>query len=124
MEKRTIIAVLISIIILLVWSRFFTPRRTPPVEREITPAPEREKKVEEIETEPGVTPRSLELNRQAKRVVVITATSRIVLTTQGARVLEWSIKEKGDTVDLVLESFRGQGILPLDLEIELSLIHI
>jgi len=118
MEKRTIIAVLISIIILLAWSRFFTPRRTPPPEREITPAREREKKVEEIETEPGVTPRSLELNRQARRVVVITATSRIVLTPQGARVLEWSIKEKGDTVDLVLESFRDQGILPLALEIE------
>ncbi|MCJ7645762.1 membrane protein insertase YidC [bacterium] len=118
MEKKTILAVLISMIILLVWARFFTPRRTPPIEREVTPVPEGEKKVEGIEREVIVGPRVSEPNREAKRVVVITDTSRIVLTTQGARVLEWSIKEKGDTVDLVLESFRSQGILPLELEIE------
>jgi len=118
MEKRTILAVLISMIILLVWSRFFAPQRTPPIERKVTPAPEGEKKVEEIAAEARLGPKSLEVKREAKRVVVITGTSRIVLTTQGARVLEWSIREKGETVDLVLESFRSQGILPLDLEID------
>ena len=118
MEKRTILAVVISMIILLVWSRVFTPRRTPPVERKVAPAPERVERAEEIEREARVAPRALELDREAKRVVVITHTSRIVLTTEGARVLGWSIKEEGDKVDLVLESFRSQGILPLDLEIE------
>jgi len=118
MEKRTILAVLISMIILLVWSRFFTHQRTTPVRKEVVPATEKEKRVEEVETEAGISLPSGKLDREARRVVVITATSRIVLTTQGARVLEWSIKEKGDAVDLVLESFRSQGILPIDLEIE------
>jgi len=118
MEKRTILAVLISMVILLVWARFFTPRRTPPVEKKVAPIPGGEEKVQEVERKARVAPQSLGLNIKVKRVVVITDTSRIVLTTQGARVLEWSIKEKGETVDLVLESFRSQGILPLDLEIE------
>ncbi|MFB0527895.1 MAG: membrane protein insertase YidC, partial [bacterium] len=118
MEKRTILAVVVSMIILLVWSRFFTPQRTPPVEREVAPVPEREERGEEIEREGRVSPRALQVDKEAKRVVVITETSRIVLTTQGARVVEWSIKEKEDKVDLVLESFRNQGILPLNLEIE------
>jgi len=118
MEKRTIIAVVICMLVLLVWSRFFTPRRTPPVERKVAPAPEREEMVEEFETEAGVAPPALELNKRAKRVVVTTGTSRIVLTTQGARVVEWSIKEKGNAVDLVLDNLRSEGILPLDLEIE------
>jgi len=115
MEKKTILAVVISMIILLVWSRFL---RTPPVEKKVAPVPEREERMEEIEREARVSPRALQVDKEAKRVVVITDTSRIVLTTQGARVLEWSIKEKGNAVDLVLESFRSQGILPLDLEIE------
>lgn len=115
MEKKTILAVVISMIILLVWSRFL---RTPPVEKKVAPVPEREERVEEIEREARVSPRALQIDKEAKRIVVITDTSRIVLTTQGARVLEWSIKEKGNAVDLVLESFRSQGILPLDLEIE------
>jgi len=118
MEKRTILAVLISMIILLVWSRFFTPQRITPVRKEVVPATEKEKRVEEVRTEAGISLPSGKLDREAKRVVVITDTSRIVLTTQGARVEEWSIKEKGGVVDLVLESFRSQGILPLDLEIE------
>ncbi|MFQ5866721.1 MAG: membrane protein insertase YidC [bacterium] len=118
MEKRTILVVVISMIILLVWQRFFTPRRTPSVERGVAPAPERVESVEEIGTGARVSPGPLELKREARRVVIITDTSRIVLTTQGARVLEWSIKEKGDKVDLVLESFRSRGLLPLDLEIE------
>ncbi len=118
MEKRTIIAVLISVGILLVWSKFFAPRRTVTDERRVAPAPEIEEKVEEIETEPGVISRPEELTIQAKPVVIITATSRIVLTTEGARVMEWSIKEKGNMVDLVLEALRSQGILPLDLEID------
>lgn len=118
MEKRTILVVVISMIILLVWSRFFTPRRTPPLEKKVAPVTEREERVEEIEREARVSPRALQLDRETKRVVVITDTSRIVLTAQGARVLEWSIKEKEEKVDLVLESFRSQGILPLDLEIE------
>jgi YidC/Oxa1 family membrane protein insertase len=118
MEKRTILAVIISMIILLVWSRFFTPQRRIPVREEVVPATEKGKRMEKVETEPGRALSSGELNREARRVVVITDTSRIVLTTQGARVEKWSIKEKGKEVDLVLESFRSQGILPLDLEIE------
>ena len=118
MEKKTILAVVISMIILLAWSRFFTPRRTPPVEREVTPVPEREERGEEIERERGVSPGAIQLDKEAKRVVVVTDSSRIVLTTQGARVREWYIKEKEDKVDLVLEKLRSQGILPLDLEIE------
>ena len=115
MEKKTILAVVISMIILLVWSRFLRP---PPVEKKVAPVTEREERVEEIDREARVSPRALQLDKEAKRVVVVTDTSRIVLATQGARVLEWSIKEKEDKIDLVLESFRSQGILPLDLEIE------
>ncbi|TET41209.1 MAG: hypothetical protein E3J63_02370 [Elusimicrobia bacterium] len=115
MEKKTILAVVISMVILLVWSRFLRP---PPVEKKVAPVPEREERVEEIEREARVSPRALQLDKEAKRIVVVTDTSRIVLTTQGARVLEWSIKEKEGKIDLVLESFRSQGILPLDLEIE------
>ncbi|MDH5662129.1 MAG: membrane protein insertase YidC [Elusimicrobiota bacterium] len=118
MEKKTIIAVVVSLIILLVWSRFFSPRRTPPGEREVTPVPEREERAQEIEREERVAPRVLPLDEEAKPVIVVTDSSRIVLTTQGARVREWSIKEKEDKVDLVLEKLRSEGILPLDLEIE------
>ncbi|MDH5174186.1 MAG: membrane protein insertase YidC, partial [Elusimicrobiota bacterium] len=118
MEKKTIIAVVVSLIILLVWSRFFSPRRTPPGEREVTPVPEREERAQEIEREARVAPRVLPLDEEAKPVIVVTDSSRIVLTTQGARVREWSIKEKEDKVDLVLEKLRSEGILPLDLEIE------
>jgi len=118
MEKRTILAVIISMLILLVWARFFAPRRPLPREKEVLTAPEREIIPEEMEKEGKIGPKGLELAREAKQVLVITDTSRIVLTGQGARILEWSIKEKEGEVDLVLENFRSQGMLPLDLEIE------
>jgi len=118
MDKRTILAVVISMVILLVWARFFPPQRVPSGERKVAPARERGAEVEEVRAGARAGLKSLELDREAKRVVVTTGTSRIVLTTQGARVLEWSIKEKGNTVDLILDSLRSEGVLPLDLEIE------
>ena len=102
MGKRTIIAVVLSTIVLLLWYRM-----NPPKQVQVTPVVEKETAVENIEEEIPSKGEILSLagkkENKVKQVLVKTRTSEIILSTQGASILSWKIREEEEreSVDLV-----------------------
>lgn len=94
MEKKTVLAVILSLIILLVWYRFFVPKISPPVSTPVTPLskPLGEKSAQEIPLARG------------GEIPFQLGETRIVFNTAGAGMKEWVIKEKNNEVNLVLDS--------------------
>ncbi len=88
MNKRTILAVIISFLILVVWSRFFGP------------APQDTEQGQNTDTEQSniakqeTIPIHEQEQRRVQEIIVETETCKILLSTQGASIIEWKIKEK------------------------------
>jgi YidC/Oxa1 family membrane protein insertase len=113
MEKRALLAVIISLIILVFYQQYFTPAppetvkekapqgKTPekaqPAEK-ATPTPAPVRPTEAIRTQPG------------KDIIVDTPLYTAVFDTRGARLKSWKVKKYADKI--------GHGAKPIDLATE------
>jgi len=116
MEKRTLIAVVLSIVILVGWSYFFQPKQTPQ-----QPAPvEQTKPVEKAGTEtavsepapqiPGQTP--LPADETGSDVTVETDLYKAVFSTKGATVKSWQLKKYADKNGMPVVLLKETGYVP------------
>ncbi|MFH1238487.1 MAG: membrane protein insertase YidC [bacterium] len=115
MEKRALLAVILSTVVLLAWYRLFMPAAPN------TTAPNKEIKTEQkeqISPAPAVTlPVVSQPKKETKEITVKTKTSQIILTTRGAALVSWTLKEeqgsKGrEEVDLVINKEPQLATLP------------
>ena len=110
MERRVFVAILLSFAVLYGYQALFVPPPKPtvkvvePKERAAQTTPEATPRVVEqpiTEHEPGAHVS----DKEEREIVVETATSEVVLTNRGGRVLHWRLKDyrdaRGNPVDLV-----------------------
>ena len=122
MEKRTLLAFFLSILVIIAWYAFFSPKQVPQREEGKITEPD-------ISTQPikplqpkiagQVSPgskRAESIDLESQEIEVETEKARIILTSQGARVLHWYIKERKGDVDLVMN--QKSGFLPFALRME------
>jgi YidC/Oxa1 family membrane protein insertase len=140
MEKNAILAIVLSILILIGWQLLFVaPRQQQLLEEERAKQEELAKQKTPTELgqsqPPGEqmqgTPAPIEggllspeilqrqLNEDAQKIVIETPLLHVILTTQGARILEWKVKAHKDvhreSVDLVSEDSLRLARLPLEI---------
>lgn len=127
MEKNTILAIVLSIVVLLAWYMLFPPAQRPVQQEQSTQeegleseqprSPVEEPQETSIPVEgflplPDVSQR--QLSEDAQKVVVDTPLFYAVLTTQGARVTEWRIKKYPNNIPKLTErafvELRKEGI--------------
>jgi YidC/Oxa1 family membrane protein insertase len=131
MERNTILAVVLSVLVLLVWYIVFPPSQPEVPQQapqEVSPGVEQE--TSSSETPSGMAPSGKavipsasgshrQLSEDAEKISVDTPLLSVVLTTEGARLLEWKLKAHQDTnedlVDLVSNDARTLGLLPLQV---------
>jgi YidC/Oxa1 family membrane protein insertase len=135
MEKRAILAIVLSMMVILIWQLVFAPARKkePAVPQEI------EKSMVEEEGEArigeGVPDPSEPGDREIQDVIVETPLYRAVFTTAGGRLRSWTLKEYMDRVETVvlwrrkeqkppkpveMVTVRDLEDLPLETEIRLN----
>jgi YidC/Oxa1 family membrane protein insertase len=112
MERRVFIAILLSFAVLYGYQALFVPPQKPAVDvvekKEPTPPPAAESVAETPtapEPPPGPEPNAQVSETDEREIVVDTATSQVVLTNRGGRILHWRLKNYRDSagamVDLV-----------------------
>ncbi len=108
MEKRAILAIILSAVILFIWYAINPPK--PSQKTKIESVKEKgmiTKKERELPVKQKILPLLEEQQKKVKKIMVETKTSRIVLSSQGASVVSWEIKEqykeKWEDMDLVIE---------------------
>lgn len=118
MDKRTLIAVILSLIVLIGWSYFFPekpvpPKKAPPEEvpQPLKPVPsvqaEREQTVPEIPLESPVTGDS-----KAHDIIVETDLYRAVFSSQGAIVKSWELKNYKSKEEMPVILLDKPGVIP------------
>jgi YidC/Oxa1 family membrane protein insertase len=116
MEKRTLLAVVLSIVILVGWSYFFQPKPVP----QQTPPAEQAKPTEKAMPEesasvpsPQITVQPLLAEEKAEsEVTVETDLYRAVLSTRGAVVKSWQLKKYLNKSGKPLMLIEKAGIVP------------
>ncbi len=102
MEKKTILAIVLSMLVIMIWQLMFSPSAKKPVPGE-EPA---EKRVTEISREEGskeeMAIRVDEGRGEVRDVVVETPLYRAVFTTEGGGLKSWTLKEYKDRVETVV----------------------
>jgi len=102
MQRNVILATILSLLVILVWYRFFLPRFSPPMtETEKPPLLEKRSVIPPpLELRPEVKEREEVIT--AKEITVDLGKKNLTFTTAGAGVKHWILKEKNKTIDLVL----------------------
>ncbi len=97
MQKNVILATILSLLVIFIWSRFFLPRFSPPMTGMKTlPVSEKENTVslpQELKTKNDKVEKEIPLDLGKKS---------IVFTTAGAGIKHWVLKEDNEIIDLVL----------------------
>jgi YidC/Oxa1 family membrane protein insertase len=111
MERRVFVAILLSFAVLYGYQALFVPPQKPtvdvvePKERAAQPVPQATPQVVEQLPPAEQEPAAQVSDSAERKIVVETATSEIVLTNRGGRVLNWRLKDyrdgEGNPVDLV-----------------------
>jgi YidC/Oxa1 family membrane protein insertase len=135
MEKRTILAIILSMLVIMIWQLIFAPPpkkplpEEEPIEKRVAKERKEEGRSEEIREALG------EREGVLRDVVVETPLYRAVFTTGGARLRKWTLKEYKDRVETVvlwrrkeMESpkpvemigVEGSEDLPLATEVEIG----
>lgn len=113
MEKRALLAVIISLIILIIYQQYFAPPlpESPKEKAEKTVPGEKAAPVEEKKTAPPMStplPAKEELRVQpGKNITVETPLYIAIFDTRGARLKSWQVKKYMDKI--------GEGAKPVDL---------
>lgn len=111
MEKRTILAIVLSTIVLVIWAYFFqpkyTPRPTPP--RQVKPE-ETVATVKEIQPLPSVSPE--QQTEAGVDVIVETDLYRAVFSTKGAVIRSWELKKYKDNDGMPVVLLKKPGMIP------------
>lgn len=113
MEKRALLAVIISLIILVIYQQYFAPplpeapkgqvEKTAPVEKA---APGEEKKIPPPQPKPLPIKEEIKI-QPGKNVTVETPLYTAIFDTRGARLKSWQVKKYMDKI--------GEGAKPIDL---------
>jgi YidC/Oxa1 family membrane protein insertase len=122
MEKRALLAVIISLIILVIWQYYFAPAppetgKEKPAQEKVLPAgqaeeevgralPQEGKRPEAVPATPAEAPQEIRA-LPGKDITVDTPLYTAVFDTRGARLKGWKVKNYLDRI--------GQGAKPLDL---------
>lgn len=124
MEKRALIAAVLSIAVLVIWQFFFAlPVPAPGAPVTTTAESSRPPAVPGATVPPAATEgASAPIAAAAKEEFrLITATQDIRMTNEGGRITWWRLKkytvEKDIPVDLIPEQARAAGFLPLQIEV-------
>ena len=125
MERNTLLAIVLSILVMIGWFLLFPPPQPQAPQNQPAPAGTAEVGLPQAVATPvvGVLPAPAAaqrpLNPEARHLSVDTPFLHVVLTTQGARLLEWKLKTHKDPtgalVDLVSTDARQIGQLPLEV---------
>ena len=110
MEKRAVVAIIMSMLVLSVWVKFFSPARKEMVKESAVKTEQKketvtlsEKEIEKVE--------EIKVGAKGKEIIVETDKILASLSTLGGGINGWSIKEKGSWISLLLEE---QTAAPLD----------
>ncbi len=99
MEKNVVLAVILSLLVIFIWSVLFTPRFSPPLrEREIVSQAER---VGTVSFPSELKPK---IEKKGEEITVNLGKKNLTFTTHGAAVKHWIVNEKNIQIDLVLET--------------------
>jgi YidC/Oxa1 family membrane protein insertase len=113
MEKRTLLAIALSILVLIVWSYFFAPKPPPPKKLRPAGPPEIQKKAEpvkrlEIPPQPPGETRGL----VGEEITVETDLYRAVFSTKGAIIKRWELKKYKDKTGAPVVLLKTPGGIP------------
>jgi YidC/Oxa1 family membrane protein insertase len=127
MERRVFVAILLSFAVLYGYQALFVPQQKPaidvvePKERPAQTAPQATPHIVEAPA-PESEPAAQISEPAAREIVVQTATSEVVLTNQGGRILHWRLKEyrdaEGKYVDLVPSDVPADQAKPFTLVVD------
>ncbi|UCH82277.1 MAG: membrane protein insertase YidC [Nitrospiraceae bacterium] len=118
MEKRTILAVVLSVSILLIWSYLFPTKQAP---QRPAPLPEQQAPVQTdtpTQAPPVHQPPSIPVQPiapaygEGEEVTVETDLYRAVFSTRGAIVTSWELKEYDDKNGNPVSLLRARGVVP------------
>ncbi|MCK5533934.1 membrane protein insertase YidC [bacterium] len=117
MEKRAVIAVILSVLVMGIWLKLFPPQKKLPeeiskqeIQKKVTVVGETVKRKEiKAATEPVAEER--QIREEGKDIIVQTDNILVSFSTIGGGIKDWSIKEKGAWTSLVLKE--GESA-PLD----------
>jgi YidC/Oxa1 family membrane protein insertase len=118
MDKRTLLAVILSLIILLGWSYFFQQKPVPqkPMPAEETPLPLEPGPALEAEKERPSMPTRVEpvvpVDTIASDVVIETDLYKAVFSTRGAIIKYWELKTFKDKDDMPVVLLKESGVIP------------
>ncbi len=130
MEKNTIVAIVLSLVVILAWNFLYVMPQQQRLEEQQarmreqqaqTPSPvapvQPQMPVTTGIPSAGISPRAL--NEQAEKIVVETPLLRVTLSAQGGRALSWQMlahkAADGQPVELVSDDARQRGQLPLEV---------
>ncbi|HKY31522.1 MAG TPA: membrane protein insertase YidC [Candidatus Polarisedimenticolia bacterium] len=130
MEKRALVAVLLSVAVIVLWQIFFIPPVTqgpsvPPPAAESSgaaPGPGEAEPPAPVEGPPAPTPAAEAIQAEAaEEFRLITGTQDVRLTNQGGRVTWWRLPrytlDEGRPVDLIPEQAAAADVLPLQVKL-------
>jgi len=122
MEKRAILAITLSILVLIVWSYFFAPRPVPQSKKVKQANQAMTQKELKSEEKVEITPQPLketEEDVQGEDIVVETDLYRAVFSTKGAVIKQWELKMYKDRIGAPVKLLHEPGlILPLSILLE------
>ena len=118
MDKRTILAIILSMIVILVWQLMFAPeRKEPPVVEEEARSVAKERRQDESAKEVTGYVEEDEKELKVRDVVVDTTLYRAVFTTDGGSLKSWTLKDYKDSVEKVVLLRRTEVKPPQPVEL-------
>jgi len=115
MEKRTLLAVILSLFILLGWSYFFQQKPAP---QKVNPVEQTPQKTEDIVKNATIQPQPVPAEQPATMaaaasdVVIETDLYKAVFSTEGAVVKSWELKTYKDSAQKPVVLLMGPGAVP------------
>lgn len=108
MERRALLAVVLSILVLIAYSYFFQPK---PVQRQ-PETPGQGKPLPETQTAKPVPLPLFALETAGEDIIVQTDLYEVILTTKGATIKSWELKNYKDRDGMPVRLLREPGTLP------------
>lgn len=120
MDKRTLLAVILSLVVLLGWSFFFTPKQDPQQPVPVPSAQEASSLKPEVPAKPETIPPVVQIpgenivqaGAEVSDVLVETDLFKAVFSTEGAIVKHWELKTYKDKNNMPVVLLKEPGIIP------------